>query len=100
VNGNLSSGGSWSGTGILMVNGNLSMGGGSNFTGIVVVTGNIYIAGGGPGDLARIVGGIIYQSNLINNSSNGGSGKIYYSSQAANLAQSLSRYTLASWRER
>lgn len=100
VNGNLGTGGQWSGTGILMVNGNLSMGGGSNFTGIVVVTGNIYLAGGGPADLARIVGGIIFQSNLINNSSNGGSGRVYYSSQATNLAQSLSRYTLASWRER
>jgi len=100
VNGNLSCGGSWSGTGILMVNGNLSMGGGSNFTGIVVVTGNIYIAGSSSSDLARIVGGIIYGSNLINNSTNGGAGKIYYSSQAISAAQTLSRYTLSSWRER
>jgi hypothetical protein len=100
VNGNLSLGGGWSGSGILMVNGNLSMGGSSNYTGIVIATGNVYIAGGGPGDLARIVGGVIYQSNLINNSTNGGSGKIYFSSQAVNLVQSMSRYTLASWRER
>ena len=100
VNGNLSAGGNWSGTGILMVNGNLSMGGGSNFTGIVIATGNIYIAGSSASDMARIVGGIIYGSNLINNSTNGGAGKIFYSSQAINAAQTLSRYTLCSWRER
>ena len=100
VNGNLNCGGNWSGTGILMVNGNLSMGGGSNFTGIVVVTGNVYLAGSSASDLARIVGGVIYQSNLINNSTTGGAGKIYYSSQAVSAAQTLARYTLASWRER
>jgi len=100
VNGNLNTTGTWRGAGILMVNGNLYMGGGSMYDGIVVVTGDIDLAGGGPADVARILGGIIYQGTLVNASSVGGSGKVYYSSEAVNAALTVNRYTLAWWRER
>ncbi len=100
VNGNLSCGGAWMGGGILMVNGNLSMGGQSVYEGIVIVTGNVYLAGGGPSDVAHVLGGLIFQSNLIDNSTVGGSGRVFYSSQAINRALSVGRYTLAWWREK
>ncbi|MGE5176805.1 MAG: PilX N-terminal domain-containing pilus assembly protein [Hyphomicrobiales bacterium] len=100
VDGGLTINGTWTGGGILMVNGNLSLGGGCNFNGIVIVTGDVKMTGGGPADAARIVGGIIYQGSLVNASSTGGSGRIYYSSDAVNSALTLNRYTLAWWRER
>jgi type IV pilus assembly PilX-like protein len=100
VNGNLTVNGTWTGGGILMVNGNLAMGGGCQFKGIVVATGDVAITGGGPADVARIVGAIIYQGTLINNSSFSGAGRVFYSSEAINAALNVNRYTLAWWRER
>ncbi len=100
VNGNLSLGGGWVGGGILMVNGNLSMGGHATYGGIVVVTGNAYIAGSGSGDYGTILGALICQSNLINNSSVGGNANVFYSSQAINRALSVGKYTLSWWREK
>jgi hypothetical protein len=83
-----------------MVDGNLSMTGGSTFKGIVVVTGDVKLAGGGPADDARIVGAIIYQGSLINASSSGGNGRIFYSSEAVNNALTIGRYQVAWWREK
>jgi len=100
VNGNLDVNGTWSGAGILVVNGNLRMTGGSTFSGIVVCLGDVSLAGGGPADVARIVGGIIYQGTVIDNSSYGGAARVYYSSAAVDAALLLSRYQLAWWRER
>jgi hypothetical protein len=100
VNGPLVVNGTWSGGGILMVNGSLSMGGGCQFTGIVLANGDVTLTGGGPADVARIVGGIVYQGTLIDNSSTSGAGRVYYSSEAINAALTLNRYTLAWWRER
>jgi hypothetical protein len=100
ANGNLNIAGTWSGAGILVVNGNLQMTGGCSFTGIVVVLGDVSVAGGGPADVARIVGGLIYQGTVVDNSSYGGSGRAYYSSAAVNNALLLSRYQLAWWHER
>ena len=100
VNGDLSTGGNWRGGGILVVNGSLNMGGGSMFDGIAIVTGDVKLAGGGAGDVARILGGIIYQGTLVDASSVGGSARVYYSSAAVNAALTLNRYTLAWWRER
>ena len=100
VDGGLSINGTWQGAGILMVNGNLSMGGGCTFKGIVIATGDVSLSGGGPADVARIVGGIIYQGSLVNASTAGGSGRVFYSSEAVNSALTLNRYTLAWWRER
>lgn len=100
VDGGLQVQGTWQGAGILMVNGNLAMGGGCTFTGIVIATGDVTLTGGGPGDVARIVGGIIYQGSLVNASKTAGSGRVFYSSQAVNAALTLNRYSLAWWRER
>ena len=100
VNGNLSISGTWSGAGILVVNGNLNMTGGCEFDGIVVALGDVKLAGGGPADVARIVGGLIYQGTIIDNSSYGGACRVYYSSAAVNAALLLSRYQLAWWHER
>jgi hypothetical protein len=100
VKGNLAAQGTWFGSGILMVDGNLDMGGGSMFNGIVICTGDVHLAGGGPADIARILGGIIFQGSLINSSTLGGSGRVFYSTEAVNNALSLQRYTLAWWRER
>lgn len=100
VDGGLTVNGTWTGGGILIVNGNLAFGGGMNFNGIVIVTGDVKMTGGGPADAARIVGGLIYHGSLVNGSSTGGSGRIYYSSEAVNSALTLNRYTLAWWRER
>lgn len=100
VNGNLSINGTWTGGGILMVNGNLAMGGGCQFKGIVVATGDLTMTGGGPADVARIIGAVIYQGTMVNASSFGGSGRIWYSSEAINSALNVNRYTLAWWRER
>ncbi|HSQ59260.1 MAG TPA: pilus assembly PilX N-terminal domain-containing protein [Acidobacteriota bacterium] len=98
--GNLDISGTWSGAGILVVNGNLKMTGGCQFTGIVVCLGDLSLAGGGPADVAHIIGGLIYQGTVIDDSSVGGAGRVRYSSGAVNNALRLSRYTLASWRER
>jgi hypothetical protein len=100
VNGNLSLSGGWTGGGILMVNGNLTMGGHAAYGGIVIVTGDAYIAGSGSGDFGTILGALIYQSNLINNSTVGGNANVYYSSQAINRALSVGKYTLSWWREK
>lgn len=100
VNGNLSTTGTWRGGGILIVNGSLYMGGGSQYEGIVIATGDVDLAGGGPADVARILGGIIYQGTLVDASSVGGSARVYYCSAAINAAMTLNRYTLAWWRER
>ena len=100
VNGDLNTTGTWRGAGILIVNGSLQMGGGSMFDGIVIVTGDVDLAGGGPADVARILGGIIYQGSLIDDSSLGGSARVYYCSASINEALTLNRYTLAWWRER
>jgi len=100
VDGGLTINGTWQGAGILMVNGNLAMGGGCTFKGIVIATGDVTLSGGGPADVARIVGGVIYQGTLVNASKTAGSARIYYSSEAVNSALTLNRYTLAWWRER
>lgn len=100
VDGNLTVNGTWQGAGIMMVNGSLAMGGGCTFKGIVIATGDVKLTGGGPADQARIVGGVIYQGSLVDASTTGGSGRIYYSSEAVNAALTLNRYSLAWWRER
>ena len=100
VKGDLSIQGTWNGAGILMVNGSLTLGGGSTYSGIVVVTGDIRIAGGGPADVARVLGGVIYQGSLVNASALGGSARVFYSSEAVNAALGMGKYTLASWHER
>jgi len=100
VNGNLKIQGTWSGGGIMVVNGNLEMGGGCQYNGIIVCLGDVSLAGGGPADVARILGGIIYQGTIVDNSSYGGACRVFYSTEAINAAQQLSRYQLAWWRER
>ena len=100
VNGNLQTTGGWTGGGILIVNGNLDMRGGSMFTGIVIVMGDMDLAGGGPADQAHIIGGILYQSTVVDASRVHGSADVFFSTEAINAAQMLARYTLAWWRER
>jgi len=100
VNGNLAITGGWTGGGILVVNGNLDMRGGSEFTGVVICLGDVDFAGGGPADQAHIVGGLIYQGTVVNNSRVHGSADIYYSTEAVNAANTVGRYTLSWWRER
>ncbi|HKO22793.1 MAG TPA: hypothetical protein VJX91_09055 [Candidatus Eisenbacteria bacterium] len=100
VDGDLNIQGTWQGAGILMVNGNLSMGGGATYKGIVIATGDVRLAGGGPADVARILGAVIYQGSLINASAQGGSARVFWSSEAVQNALGMSKYTLAWWRER
>jgi hypothetical protein len=100
VNGNLSCTGQWSGGGILVVNGDLSMTGQSSFGGIVIATGDVKLAGGGASDMPHVLGGLIFQSNLIDDSKVSGGANVFYSSQAINRALSVGRYTLAWWREK
>ena len=100
VNGNLTCGGNWSGGGILVVNGSLSMSGQSSFGGIVIVTGDVKLAGGGASEMPHVLGGLIYQGTLVDNSSINGGANVFYSSQAVNRALSVGPYTLAWWREK
>ena len=100
VNGDLTVQGTWQGAGILMVNGTLSMGGGSMFKGIVIATGDARLAGGGPADVARILGSVIYQGSLVNASTQGGSSRVFWSSEAVQNAMNMGKYTLSWWRER
>jgi hypothetical protein len=100
VNGNLTCTGNWSGGGVLVVNGNLDMRGGSQFTGVVICLGDVDFAGGGASDLAHVVGGLIYQGTVANNSRLHGSADVYYSTQAVNAANGVGRYSLSWWRER
>jgi hypothetical protein len=83
-----------------MVNGNLNMGGGAMYKGIVIATGDVRLAGGGPADVARILGSVIYQGSLINASTQGGSARVFWSSEAISSALGMSKYTLSWWRER
>jgi hypothetical protein len=98
--GDLTIQGTWQGAGILMVNGNLNMGGGAMYKGIVIATGDVRLAGGGPADVARILGSVIYQGSLINASTQGGSARVFWSSEAISSALGMSKYTLSWWRER
>jgi hypothetical protein len=98
--GDLTIQGTWQGAGILMVNGNLNMGGGAMFKGIVIATGDVRLAGGGPADVARILGGVIYQGSLVNASTQGGSARVFWSTEAVSNALGMSKYTLSWWRER
>jgi hypothetical protein len=100
VDGNLKVSGTWSGCGILVVNGNLAMTGGCQFTGIVVVLGDLDFTGGGPADVAHIIGGLIMQGTVIDDSKVSGAGRIFYSSAAVNNALRVGNYTLTTWRER
>ena len=100
VSGDLTIQGTWQGAGILMVNGNLNMGGGAMYKGIVIATGDVRLAGGGPADVARILGGVIYQGSLINASTQGGSARVFWSTEAVMTALSMGKYTLSWWRER
>ena len=100
VNGDLTIQGQWQGSGILIVNGNLTMGGGCMFKGIVIAMGDARLAGGGPADVARILGSVIYQGSLINASSQGGSARVFWSTEAITAALGMSKYTLSWWRER
>ena len=100
VNGNLQTTGNWTGGGILIVNGNLDMRGGSSFSGVVICLGDVDLAGGGASDVAHILGGLIYQSTVVDNSTVHGSADVYYSSEAVNAANTVGRYTLSWWRER
>ena len=100
VNGDLSMQGQWNGAGILMVNGSISMGGGCTYKGIVIATGDIRIAGGGPADVARVLGSVIYQGSLIDASSMGGSGRVFWSSEAVDMALNMGKYQVSWWRER
>jgi hypothetical protein len=100
VTGNLTATGGWAGGGILIVNGNLDMRGGSQFTGVVICLGDVDFAGGGPADQAHVVGGLIYQGTVINNSTVHGSADVYFSTEAINAANTVGRYTLSWWRER
>jgi len=99
VDGNLTIQGTWQGTGILMVNGSLTMGGGATFTGVVICTGDVRLAGGGPADVARIVGSVIFQTTLIDASSDGGSSRVFYSSEAIQAVTGVKGYSLSWWRE-
>ena len=100
VSGDLTVQGQWQGAGILMVNGSVTMGGGCTYKGIVIATGDVRLAGGGPADVARILGGVIYQGSLINASSQGGSARVFWSTEAVTNALGMSKYTLSWWRER
>ena len=100
VNGDLTIQGQWQGSGILIVNGNLTMGGGCMFKGIVIAMGDARLAGGGPADVARILGSVIYQGSLINASTQGGSARVFWSTEAITAALGMSKYTLSWWRER
>ena len=100
VDGDLSIQGTWQGAGILMVNGSISMGGGCMYKGIVIATGDCRLAGGGPADVARILGAVIYQGSLVNASTQGGSSRVFWSSEAVQNALGMGKYTLAWWRER
>jgi hypothetical protein len=100
VAGDLTIQGTWTGAGILMVNGNVSMGGGAMYKGIVIATGDVRLAGGGPADVARILGGVIYQGSLVNASTQGGSARVFWSTEAVTNALGMSKYTLSWWRER
>jgi len=100
VSGDLTVQGTWQGAGILMVNGSVTMGGGCTYKGIVIATGDVRLAGGGPADDARILGGVIYQGSLINASTQGGSARVFWSTEAVTNALGMSKYTLSWWRER
>ena len=100
INGNLTVTGGWTGGGILVVNGDLKMSGGSSFFGVVIVMGDVDLAGGASGDEAHVTGGLIYQGTVVDQNKLGGSSSMFYSTEAINAAQTLSRYTLAWWRER
>jgi len=100
VNGNLALTGQWTGGGILVVNGNLDMRGGSQFTGVVICLGDVDFAGGGPADKAHVIGVLVYQGTMVNNSKLHGSSDVYFSTEAINAANTVGRYTLSWWRER
>ena len=81
------------GYGNLIVDGDLTLGGGFNWTGLVVVTGTVTFNGGGSG--VNIVGAVMSGDAV---SLNGGL-EIYYDSCAVGESLSSLGYDLLNWRQ-
>jgi hypothetical protein len=81
--------------GVLIVDGDFHLGGSFNYSGIIIVLGNLDIQGGG--NAKNIVGGMMVQGTLTDDSNVAGNVKLMYSSAMINQLLSLTRYQISSW---
>jgi hypothetical protein len=77
------------------VDGDFHLGGSLNYNGIIIVLGNADIQGGGAAK--NIVGGMMVQGTLTDDSNVAGNVKLMYSSAMINQLMSLTRYQISSW---
>jgi hypothetical protein len=95
VAGDLTINGNMSGAGILVVDGNYHMGGTINWEGVVICRGDVDVSGGG--NAKNIVGALLVQGSIANNSNVNGNIKVLYSSEMLQNLNMLSKYEISSW---
>jgi len=95
VAGDLHISGNASGAGVLVVDGDFTLSGSFNWNGVVLVLKDVAITGGG--SVKQIVGALMVQGSLNNNSNLNGNIKLLYSSAMISKLNSLTRYEVSSW---
>jgi PilX N-terminal len=95
IQGDLDISGNMSGSGVLIIEGDFKMGGTINWNGIVICLGDTDVLGGGSDK--NIVGALVVQGDLADNSAINGNIKVLYSSEMIAKLNALTRYEVSSW---
>lgn len=95
VAGDLHISGNSSGAGVLIIDGDFTLSGTFNWDGVVLCLGNVAITGGGTAK--QIVGALMVQGTINNNSTVNGNIKLLYSSAMISQLNSLTHYQVSSW---
>ena len=95
VKGDLSLQGSNSGAGVLIIDGDFHLGGSFNYNGVIICLKNVDVVGGG--SAKNIVGCLMVQGTLSDQTNVNGNVKVLYSSAMISKLYSLTQYEVSSW---
>ena len=95
VAGDLLLSGNNSGAGVLVIDGDFSMGGTFNWNGVILCLKDVDIVGGG--NAKQVVGALMIQGTLNDDSNVNGNVKLLYSSAMISKLNSLTQYEISSW---
>ena len=95
VAGDLMLSGNNSGAGVLVIDGDFSMGGTFNWNGVILCLKDVDIVGGGMAK--QVVGALMIQGTLNDDSNVNGNVKLLYSSAMISKLNSLTQYEISSW---
>jgi hypothetical protein len=95
VAGDLHISGNASGAGVLVIDGDFTLSGSFNWNGVVLCLKDVAITGGG--SVKQIVGALMVQGSVNNNSNLNGNIKLLYSSAMISQLNALTRYEVSSW---